>query len=158
MRFLRLPRILVACTLIMNLVACGFTPVYSEGPQSAKTLSDIQIAAPNTREEYLFVRSLEERLGRNENADLLLKYNIRIRSEGLEVFGAARARQVGSVSYQLISSSDNSTIATGSVSSFTGYSPEDLAYLSTKRDASERLVQILVDKTVTDIIIKLQAR
>jgi LPS-assembly lipoprotein len=158
MRFSRVTQILVTCTLIMNLVACGFTPVYKEGSQSAQTLSDIQVAAPSTREDYLFVRNMEERLGRNDNAKLLLAYNIQIYSEGIELYGAARARQVGVVRYRLITYDNNTTIATGVVDSFTGYDTDGLGYLRNRRNATERLMQILTDKTITDIIIKLQTR
>ena len=157
MRFFRILQILVAGILITNLTACGFTPVYGTNSQSAQTLSNIQIAPPNTRNEYLFVSKLEERLGRNPNAGIRLKYNIHIFSEGLEVFGASRAQRVGIVRYRLISLDDDKLLAKSSVRNFVGYDPGNSFYEGAKRDATERLIQTLVDKTVTDIIIKLQA-
>jgi LPS-assembly lipoprotein len=157
MRFLRILHILVAGILITNLTACGFTPVYGTNSQSAQALLDIQIAPPNTHEEYLFVRNIEDRLGRNPNAGMLLKYKIKIYGEGVNALGAARARLIGKVAYHVISLSTDEIIAKGSVENFAGYATDNLSYLSVKRDATDRLMQILANQTITDMMIKLQA-
>lgn len=141
--------------LLLGLAGCGFTPVYAPGSRDAQNLSNIRVAPPpNTRVGYLFVRDLEDRLGRNPNAELLLNHSIWVFEEGVE-FGVERAQVVGKVDYQLVSQSDNVVLATGSVESFTSYSSASLLYDSARRAAEERLMQILANKTITDLMVEL---
>jgi len=150
----RISQMLLAGTIAIGLAACGFTPVYGTNSQSAQALSDIQIAPPNNQAEYLLVRNLEDHWGQNPNAGMLLKYNLQLYDEGVSALGAARAQRIGTVAYRVISLTTDEIIATGFVENFVGYTTDNL---SIDRDATERLMQILADQTITDLMIKLQA-
>lgn len=143
-----------ACILVLTLAACGFKPVYAPGSPVAQNLSDITPADPYNHVGYLFVRDLEERIGHNPDAGMLLKYDIAILETGLEI-DAARVQISGEVGYHLISRADGSPVTSGSVTSFVAYSPEGELYVAARRDALERLMRILADKTVTDLMVKL---
>ncbi|WP_281969155.1 LPS assembly lipoprotein LptE [Roseovarius nanhaiticus] len=155
MGYLRAAPLLAAYGVIVSLAACGFTPVYAPGTQIDQRFSEIEVAPPNNRFEYLLVRNLEERIGRNPSGDTLLNHTLIIFEEGLEVVGAARSQIVGEVRYQLVSKDTGQVIATGSVKSFTAYSPSSQVLVATQRDTAERLMQILADKTISDLTIKL---
>ena len=140
--------------LATGLASCGFTPVYAPGSESAANLSDIRIAAPRNEQGYLFVREMEERLGRNSQASKFLKFNITIRGEGVES-ETERRRFVGAVSYELLDIRSQAVLARGSVDSFTGYSVSGGLIVSARQDAVQRLVVILADKLVQELIVKL---
>ena len=155
MQRIKAASVLAALTVIVGLAGCGFTPVYGAGSSVGRALSDIKLEAPNTREEYLFVRNMEQRLTRNPTAQTTLKYNISVAANGLDLMGANRSQLLGNVSYQLISQGDGQVIASGSVESFTSFSPLDNFPLVAISDARERLVNILADRVVSDLMAKL---
>lgn len=157
MQHQRATRFLAAHVMIISLAACGFTPVYGPEAQTGHKLSDIQIASPNSREGYLFVQYMEERLGRNLDAGTVLKHNISIFEDGLDVIGASRSQVVGNIRYQLVSQDDDQVITTGSVQSFTAYSQTVASTGSYQRNATERLIKILADKVITDLTFKLSS-
>ena len=155
MRTPKLGTIFAIFLMLTGLAACGFTPVYGTGSKTGQILSDIEVAAPNSREEYLLVRDLEEQLGRNPTAAHILRYNLALSEQGLAITGASRSHVIGQVSYQLVSKSTGETIASGAVESFTAFLTKDNLSVAAQRDASERLMKILANKIVTDISLKL---
>lgn len=155
MGYLRAAPLLAMCVMIASLSACGFTPVYAPGTQIDQRFSEIEIAPPNNGFEYLLVRNLEERIGRNPSGDTMLEHTLIIFEEGLEILGAARSQTVGEVRYRLVSKDTGQVIATGSVKSFTAYTPNSQGLSATQRDTVERLMQILADRTISDLTLKL---
>jgi len=155
MGYLRAAPLLAMCVMIASLSACGFTPVYAPGTQIDQRFSEIEIAPPNNGFEYLLVRNLEERIGRNPSGDTMLEHTLIIFEEGLEILGAARSQTVGEVRYRLVSKDTGQVIATGSVKSFTAYTPNSQGLGATQRDTVERLMQILADRTISDLTLKL---
>lgn len=141
--------------MIVGLAACGFTPVYAPGSQTSQTLSDIRVASPSNREEYLFVRNVEDRLGRNPNAENVLRYKVWLIERRQGLIGANRSQIYGKASYQLVSPNDDKIIATGLVESFTGYSSEATLSQASQRDTKERLMTILADRVITDLTARL---
>lgn len=147
-------RLMAVCIFLLNLAACGFSPVYNEGSPSADKLFDIQVAPPNTHPEYLLVQNIEERLGHNPDASMLLKHDLWIYEQGLDVF-AARVHVVGKIGYTLVSQSDGNVVASGVVESFTAYSPVNKLVESARRDATERLIRILSEMLIVNLTAKL---
>ncbi|MEI4263472.1 hypothetical protein [Roseovarius sp. D0-M9] len=152
---LRAAPFFAALAMIASLTACGFTPVYGPDMQMDQKLSDIEIAPPVNRVGFLFVRNLEERIGYNPNAGKLLEYDILVFEDGLEVIGAARSQVVGKVTYKVTSQTDGEVITTGFVESFTAYTPSAQGFKAHQRDANERLMQTLADRTITDLTLRL---
>ena len=139
---------------LAGLASCGFTPVYAPGTRSAAVLSDIQIAAPQNEQGYLFVREMEDRLGRATNASKLLNYKITIRGEGIES-DTERRRFVGVVTYELVDRGTGAVLEQGAVDSFAGYSVSDGLFISARQDAIRRLVIIMADQLTRELIVKL---
>lgn len=146
-----------ALLLMLTLAACGFTPVYAPGSATVTALSDIMLEAPRNRTSYLFVREMEERLGRPAEAGRLLRYRISIRAEGVES-DTERRRYVGIVTYHLVDRDSGARIASGTVDSFTGYSVSDGLFVSADQKARERLIVILADQVMRELMVRLSAR
>ncbi|WP_299848788.1 LPS assembly lipoprotein LptE [uncultured Roseovarius sp.] len=148
--FLRLAALLV--TLVV--AACGFTPVYAPGSDTAQVLSQIEIAEPRNQNSYLFVRAMEERLGRPTDADKILKHKVSVVGEGVES-DTDRRRVVGAVSYQLTDKKTKKLLASGNVDTFAGYSVSDGLFAGAQQDAIERLIIIMADQLTRELMIKL---
>ena len=143
-----------AVTLTLFTASCGFTPVYAPATGTQQAFSDIEIDEPRNEQSYLFVREMEDRLGRASDAGKLLKYEIKIRGEGIESDSDLR-RFVGAVAYRLIEKDTKKVLTTGSVDSFAGYSVSDGLFISAREDAIERLIVILADQVTRELMAKL---
>lgn len=153
-----LHRVFVIFLLFLWTTSCGFTPVYEPGSQSKDTLADISVAPPRgNRANYLFVRELESRIGRNLNGGKRLEHSIRLSEQGLGAFGRERNRVqiVGNVTYTVVSVDDNRSLFRGGVSNFVTFIVEDNITSSVRADSMERLMKILVDQTVTQVMARL---
>lgn len=144
--------------IVLWTASCGFTPVYAPDSQSKATLMDISVAPPRgNRANYLFVRELENRIGRNLNGDKRLEHSIRLSEQGLGAFGREgnRIQIIGNVTYNLVSVEENRSLFRGSVSNFVTFIVDDNITSSVRADALERLMKILVDQTVTKVMARL---
>lgn len=140
------------------LTGCGFTPAY--GPSGAGTVlrNTVEVAPPQDRETYNFAEAVETRLGSTENPRYRLSYTIETDESAV---GLTRAQEInryhvtGTATYTLVDIASGATVASGQVSSFTAYAStgSTVASLATTRDAYSRLMQILADRTVNDLII-----
>lgn len=155
MQRLRAAYLFLSFFMIGGLAGCGFTPVYGTGSPIGQTLSDIQVAAPNTREEYMFVRSMEERLIRNPQAQKTLRYNVSLSEVGLDIRDVTRSQVLGKVSYQLFDETDGKVVVSGTVESFTSFSTVDDFPTVMRNSAQERLINILADRVMSDLTAKL---
>ncbi|MDF0600700.1 LPS assembly lipoprotein LptE [Psychromarinibacter sp. C21-152] len=139
------------------LAACGFSPVYGPGGQAAGLRGQIFAADPEDRNAFVFVARLEDRLGRPASAPYLLDYRIRTNRQGLGITpdrATTRYNLLGRVSYTLTDRATDAVVARGKVESFTGYSATGsiVGTLSATEDAAERLMTILADQLVTELI------
>lgn len=145
----------IAFFVFLGLGACGFEPIYASGSQVGKDLHNIKLVAPTNREEYIFSRSFEERLGRNLGASTTLRYNISIYDQGLDLSGVSISQKIGNVSYQLIDEANGDVIVSGRVEAFTSYSSEGNLSVASQHDASERLLIILADRVISRLTAQL---
>ncbi len=143
-----------AFALIALVASCGFTPVYAPGSQTALALSTIEVEEPKNQNSYLFVRAMEDRLGRPTDADKLLKYKVTIKPEGVESDNDRR-RVVGVTNYRVVMKGTKKVVASGAVNSFAGYSVSDGLFAGARQDAVERLITIMADQMTRELIIKL---
>ena len=132
----------------LGLAGCGFTPVYGTGSPIGQVLTDIQVAAPNNREDYMFVRSMEERLTRNPQGRKTLRYNLSLSEVGLDIIDVSRSQVLGKVTYELIDEANGEVVVSGSVESFTSFSTVDDFPTLMRNDAQERLINILADRVM----------
>ncbi len=152
-----IPRRATLFGALATLAACGFTPVYGPGGAAQGLQGAIFAAEPDTRNGFVFVARLEERLGRPRNAPYLLDYKIDTRSEGVGITPAqetTRYNLFGTVTYTLTDQATGQVVFRGREENFTGYSATSLIVgtQSVTRDANERLMIALADQIVTRLM------
>ena len=143
--------------LVGGVAACGFSPVYAPGGQGDGLQGLLLADAPDNRDAFAFVTQFEERLGRGANARYTLRYDIQTRSEGVGITPAAettRFNLFGAVTYAVIDPDTDAQVTAGFVENFTGYSTTrfTVATQTAERDARERLMRILADQVVTQLV------
>lgn len=146
-------------SLLLPLAACGFEPVYAPGGPAEGLRGRIDVAAPADEEGYALVERLEERLGLPAGADLGLTADIYISEEavGFLPSGAiSRYNVSGQVTWRLTRLDDGTELLSGSERSFTSYSATSttVATISARRDARRRLMVIIADRIVQDILLE----
>jgi LPS-assembly lipoprotein len=149
-------RVLLAIGLAA-MAGCGFKPVYGPGGSGAGLQGAILADAPDTREGFDFVAHFEERLGRSDTPRYALRYEIRTREEGVGITPAAettRFNLFGAVTYRVIDLETDTAVTDGFAETFTGYSTTRFTVSTdtVERDARQRLMKILADQVVTELI------
>ena len=151
----RAPLLLVGACL--TLAACGFSPVYAPEGVASDLRGRIDVAGPADEEGFALVKRLEDRLGQPQGADLALTADIRIAEDAVGFLPdgeISRYNVVGRVDWRLSDVNDGSEVERGSEQSFTSYSATSTTVATTfaRRDARRRLMIILADRIVTDLI------
>lgn len=153
-------RRLLGLLAVVPLAGCGFTPAYAPGSGASASarplLNAVEVAAPQTRAEYLLTRHLEDRLGRTSNPVFLLDYTLFIDQESIAITAnniTRRFNLTGQASYRLTTPT-GAVLNEGVVENFTGYSATGTTVATrAARDAAEaRLTTILGDAIVTRLI------
>lgn len=138
----------------LALAACGFTPVYGPGGTGTALQNRVLVDIENSRENYLLVRELEERLGRANTPTYGLALTITTEEQGLAIDTAGNTRRfnlLGTVAYALRDLNTGQIVTSGTVKNFTGYSATGttVATLAAETDAQERLMNILAQQITT---------
>ena len=144
--------------LLLLLAGCGFQPVNGPAGAGFALQGQVQVATPESREAFLLVQRLEERLGRTRLPayELTLKLSLRERSVAINREGdVQRFNVLGAAEFALRDVETGVEAQSGVVRSFTGYSATGttVATLAAERDAYARLMVILADQ----IVLQLQA-
>lgn len=148
-----------AAVLGVSIIAgCGFTPVYGPEGEGNKVLGKVAFQAPTSKNSYIYVRRLEERLGR-VSGPYILESNLSLGSEGLGSTSSGettRYRRDGQLTYELKDIATKKTLITGSTTAFTGYSytGSTVATLAAENDANKRLMVILADQVIDDLLLQ----
>ena len=136
---------------------CGFRPALAPTGPAAGLRGDVEISAPNSESGFYLTRQLEERLGLPSSPTYRLQLVI---TEGTQVTGipanrvTARANLLGRADYTLVHIPTGEVVRRGSVQSFTGLSTTSTtaATRAALEDADERLMVILADRVVMDLL------
>ncbi|MEM9427023.1 MAG: LPS assembly lipoprotein LptE [Pseudomonadota bacterium] len=144
---------------LLALAGCGFTPVYGISPdgQASTLRGRIDVAVPDDEEGFALVKRLEDRLGLPEAADLSLTAQIRVSEEAVGFLPdgeISRFNVIGQVDWRLAEIDNGTGVAAGSERSFTSYSATSTTVATSfaQRDARRRLMVILADRIVTDLM------
>ncbi len=148
---------MIALVGALALSACGFTPVFGPGGQAEGLRGEILVADPGDRKAFVFVARMEDRLGLPEAAPYLLDYTISVREDGVGITterATTRYNVLGRIDYTLKDRVTDAELAKGKVENFTGYSATGsiIGEISATEDAYERLMVILADQLVTELI------
>ena len=146
-------------TFLLSLTAlagCGFEPVYGPSGSGTGLGGRITVAPPTDEEGFALVNRLKEQLGPATAPDLTLTADIRLQEESLGFLPdgtISRFNVLGKVSWAL-TGTDGSTALSGNERSFTSYSATSttVATIFAQRDARRRLMVILADRIVADIL------
>ncbi len=143
----------------LPLAACGFSPAYAPGGAAGRLYGRVAVAAPTDRNGFELVRQLETRLGPTEAAlfDLSTTLTVTRVSGGITPDNEiTRLQFQGSAVWSLSQRSDGARVAGGTARSFTSWSAtgSTIAGLAAEEDAARRLMVILADQIVTQIIAK----
>ena len=140
------------------LAGCGFTPVYGPDGGANGIRDAIRMDAPNTRDSFDFVAQMEQRLGRPNAPRYDLSYAITTRESGLAITGSnfvTRFNVQGTLTYAVRPVGAADPVTEGVVTGFTSYSASGstISTLASERDASARLMVILADKLVAQLLV-----
>ena len=140
------------------LAGCGFTPVYGPEGGSVGLRGAIRMDAPDTRDSFDFVAQMEQRLGRSNTPRYDLSYAITTRESGLAITGSnsvTRFNVQGTLTYAVRSTGTDNPVTKGVITGFASYSASGstISTLASKRDASARLMVILADKLVAQLLL-----
>ena len=143
--------------MLVALTGCGFTPALGTGGPAQRLMGTVRADDPKTQADYDFVARIEERLGRPDQATYDLAYTITtgIAGVGITAEGAiTRYNLPGQLVWTLTRAADGLRMAGGTVQNFTGYSAtgSTVAGQTAKEDAARRLMRILADQVVIDLL------
>jgi LPS-assembly lipoprotein len=150
-----LSKLLLVCTLM--LAACGFTPAYAPGGSGLVLQNAILAVEPQDKNSFDLVERLEERLGPSDFPKYTLSYAISVGANGVGITtdGAiTRYHLIGVINWDLTDAATGTRVTGGKADSFTSYSAtgSTVAGLSAEEDASYRLMRILADQIVSQLL------
>ena len=140
------------------LAGCGFTPVYGPDGTGAALLGQLSLDPPQDRNDYLLQRRIEERLGQATAGAWRLSTQIKTDNIGLGFTtdgDITRYNINGSTDYTLRRTGSSKIFRQGKIQHFTSYSATGttVATLAAKRDAEVRLMTILADQIIDQLLI-----
>lgn len=141
----------------LALAACGFQPAYGPGGAAKALQGRVRVNDPNNKNAFDLVQRLEERLGRSDAPAYDLSYTINVRSIGVGVTAdnsTTRYQLHGEVVWSLTARDGGARVTGGRVSNFASYSAtgSTVAQLTANTDASLRLMRMLGDQIITQLI------
>lgn len=142
------------------LAGCGFQPSYGPAGSATALRGMVRVAVPDDRESYTLAHKLEDIFAQPLDEKYLLTYEIKTDEDAIGITPdqeITRYHVNGTVTYALTTTADGQTIASGNVTSFTAYSAtgSTVSSVTATRDAYERLMSILADKTAAQIQAKI---
>jgi LPS-assembly lipoprotein len=150
-------RSVLALLALLPLGACGFAPAYGPDGGAGRLRGRIAVQAPTDRNGFDLVRELEMRLGVAQAPVYDLGFTVSAQrvAGGITPDAAiTRYQLVGSATWTLTERAGGARVAGGTVRNFTAWSAtgSTVAGLAAERDAARRLMVILADQIVTQIL------
>jgi LPS-assembly lipoprotein len=139
------------------LAACGFAPVYGPGGAGGTLRGRLEIAPPETRDGFVLVARLEDRLGRAQAPTHRLAWEIETSQRDLAITGTddiTRINLAGTLRFRVTELAGDTQVQAGQVSTFTAYSTtgSPVATAAARRDAEDRLMVALADQLVSRLL------
>lgn len=151
----------------LALAACGFAPALAPGGAAEGLRGDIAVDPPVDAEGYALVRRLEERLGLPQAPRYRLSAALSLDEDGLGITpdrSITRFQVGGTLRYSVQRIADDAVVAQGTLTDFTAYAApvfdaarggvagNTVSVLSARGDARARLMVILADDLVTQLV------
>lgn len=145
---------LAACGAV---AACGFTPVYAPGGGGAALDGAVLVRQLDTADGFVLARALRNRLGPPDAVRYELSYSLRVSSEQVAITTdqiTQRFNLIGQSPFRLTDAATGDVVVEGTAEAFSSYSAlgTSVAVEAAKRDGRERLMRLLADRIMTDLI------
>lgn len=119
---------------------------------------NLRVSAPDRRDGFLISQRLEERFGRTDSGRYVLAVDPSIQRQGLATSPDGttnRFRLTGRAGFALRDTTTDQVVAQGTATQFTGFSAtgSTVATLAAERDATARLMVILADDIVDQLVL-----
>ena len=146
-------RVALLTVLVSGAVACGFTPVEGPSGAGANLRGTLRAAEPANDTGFAFVRQVENRLGRANDARYDLTYRISTSRVPLAIDDSndiTRVNIEGTLTWAVTPLGGSRAVLSGEERSFTAYSAtgSTIATFESQRDANRRLAILLADKMI----------
>jgi LPS-assembly lipoprotein len=140
------------------LAGCGFEPVYGNRGAANPLRGAVQMDAPQSRNEFLLNEQIELRLGRSSAPRYGLSVVLSVKEEGLAITQSndiERFNVIGEAKFLLRDLTTNAPVISDKVNTFTAYSAsqQPVTTLAAQRDARARLMTVLADKIVSQLLL-----
>lgn len=148
--------------LLLALGGCGFEPLYAPGSAALGEIGRIAVAPIEGEPGFLMRERLTERLGDSAVPDYRLDVTLSLVRHGValtEQDYTTRYNLTGTATYKLTPIAGGAPVATGRITTFTGYSaPQSenasaFASLSAEQDAERRLARTLADQILLELAV-----
>ncbi len=142
---------------LLAVAACGFTPAYGPNGPAHGVRDRIRADDPVTRNDFDFVAAIEDSLGRSDAPTYTLSYQIFVYTQNLAVTpegSILRYNYVGTVNFQVKDAATGQVLTQGTTNNFTASAAtrSTVAAAAAETDATVRLMQILADQTITQLL------
>ena len=139
------------------LLGCNFKSSYVLNQNDKNSLNEIVFAKPSDKMAYKFFHHVPERLKNNEAAKYILSYSIDISEPDISLktdLTKNRTKIKGELKYQVIPSQSFEPLLSGKITDLTSFSKvaSDVANNAAKLDAENRLLILLVEQTVDELV------
>lgn len=161
------PRLLLALAALLALSACGLTPMYAGGTQSASAqgLAAVDIPAIEGRGGWLVKNALEARLGVAGEATPRYRLDVRL-DDSLEALGVlnddtiSRERRILRARYQLVDLASGAVLLDATAGSDAGIDvvSSEYATIAAEQKVLENLALEVADRMATQIAVTLRAQ
>lgn len=160
-------RIFAALAASLALTACGLTPMYAGGPETATAqgMAAVEIPAIEGRGGWLVKNALEARLGVAGQASPQYRLDVRL-DDSLQALGVlnddtiSRERRILRARYQLIDLATGSVLLDATAGSDAGIDvvSSEYATIAAEQKALENLAIQVADRMATQVALTLRAR
>lgn len=145
------------------LAGCGFQPVYNETGPGGILRRQVQVDAPNSADGYDLRQAVYARIGRPDVARYGLALSVDRSQQGLAVTASqvtVRYNVLGTLTYALRDLDSGQVMTSGEVTATTSYSASGttVATQAAQDDANTRLMQVLTDRMLSQLVARLDAR
>ncbi len=154
-------RQIISALAVLLLGACMFKPVYGPGEPALALSGKVLVADPTDKNSFDFFQRLSNRLGIPTVPIYRLNYWLSTSVANVGISQAnvlTRFNVLGTVSWSLLDLTGNQIVASGNVNNFSSYSStgSTVAELAAKEDASLRLMRMLADQVLLEMIAQSQ--
>ena len=154
-------RHIISGLIVLSLGACMFKPAYGPNGLASALSGQVLVSDPVDKNSFDFFQRLSNRLGIPTVPRYRLNYALTTSVANVGISQAnvlTRFNILGTISWSLIELESDQIVASGKIDNFSSYSAtgSTVAELAAKEDASLRLMRMLADQVLLEMIAQSQ--